>query len=111
MMTTLSEPDKESGTVMEEPKLITSAVKKGLQMADDPADHSCEVHHFMNRWVKFQHEMEGIMSAYKAIYRSTQKAAQSKIIYFFAEPSVLPVMRRFITVATFIQENQPPLFQ
>jgi hypothetical protein len=49
MMTTLSEPDKESGTVMEEPKLITSAVKKGLQMADDPADHSCEVHHFMNR--------------------------------------------------------------
>jgi len=51
--------------------------------------------------------MEGIMSTYKAIYRDMQ----SKITCFFNESSVSVVLRRSLTVATFSQENRPPLFQ
>jgi len=51
------------------------------------------------------------MSAYSVIYRDMQKATQSKIICFFTEPSVTAILRRSLPVATFSQENWPPLFQ
>jgi hypothetical protein len=54
--------------------------------------------------------MEGIISAYKAIYRDMQKAMQYKFTSFFTEPSVSAVLRRYIIVATFSHENRPPLF-
>jgi hypothetical protein len=63
----LSEPEDED-SVMKWSQLMTSALKKGLQMADDLTDHFFEVNHFRHNFLNFKHEMKAVMAPYKEMY-------------------------------------------
>ena len=74
---------------MERPQLITSALKKGLQMVNDLFDHFCAPDHFTDWCLKFKYEKWAVMTLYKVVYKDMQKkAGQSKITSFFTKSSV-----------------------
>jgi NifB/MoaA-like Fe-S oxidoreductase len=65
-MTSLTERDdqEDSDAVVKRPHLPSSALKKGLQMADDLVSHIFEVNHFINRCLKIKHKMEAVTAHY-----------------------------------------------
>jgi hypothetical protein len=47
---------------------MTSALNKGLQMADDLKDNFFEVDHFMPSFLKRKYKMKAITVTYKEVY-------------------------------------------
>jgi len=64
----LSEPEGEKGSdkVVERPRLITTALKKGHQMADN----------FMDRCLKFMCGMEAVMALHKEAFKGMPEMAK-----------------------------------
>jgi hypothetical protein len=60
----LSEPEDEenSDTVLDRPLLTASTLKKGLQVMDYLVSNLSEVAHFVDRCLKFKHEIYAVMS-------------------------------------------------
>jgi hypothetical protein len=65
-LTSLNEIDdqEDSDAVGKRPQLPSSALKKGLQMADDLVCHVFEINHFINRCLKIKHKMEAVTAHY-----------------------------------------------
>lgn len=60
------------------PWLTITALKKGLQVADDLVNHFFEVDRFMERCLKFKHKLEGAMAQYKNVYKD-MKATKDRL--------------------------------
>jgi hypothetical protein len=73
------------------PQVITRALKKGYQMADDAVGHLLEVGHFTVKCLKFNTSWKTIMAPCKVVYKDMQKrkAKQPKITTFFGFPFVM----------------------
>jgi hypothetical protein len=69
-LTALSDPEDEeySDAVVQRPRLTTSAVKKGLQLADKLVDHLCDIDSFMDRCLRYKmkaaRELSGIIQIF-----------------------------------------------
>lgn len=64
-LTSLTErDDQDSDAVVKRPQLSSSALKKGLQMADDLVSNVFEVNHFINRCLKIKYKMEAVTAHY-----------------------------------------------
>ena len=65
-LTSLTERDdqEDSDAVVKRSQLPSSALMKGLQMADDLDSHVFEVNHFINGCLKIKHKMKAVTSHY-----------------------------------------------
>jgi hypothetical protein len=92
------------------PQLPTSALKKGIQMMDNLVDHFFEVDHFMERYLKFEHEMEAVMAPYKETYKGMQKKAKQPKSPSSSSSLLSPpppcILHRSISLTTFCQERR-----
>jgi hypothetical protein len=48
-------------------QLMTRALNKGFQMADDLTDHFFEVDHFMHSFLKPEYKMKAVVVTYKEV--------------------------------------------
>lgn len=82
-------PGNQVLTLVEMPHLTSSASKKGLQMGVRLGDQFLVVNHFINKCLKCMHELEGIMSPCKEVYKNMQKTKQSKNTSFCSKTFAL----------------------
>jgi len=59
--------------LVEKPQLTTSALKRVIEVTEDMVCHSSKVNCFMDRCLKFNHDLEGIMAPYREEYTDMQK--------------------------------------
>jgi len=52
---------------MSRPQLTVNALKKGVQVADTSDSHFFEFDQFMDRCLKYKHEMEAVMTLYSCV--------------------------------------------
>jgi len=83
-------PGNQVLTFVKVPHLTTSTWKKGLQMGVRLGDQLLEVNHFIDKCLKCMHELEGIISPCKEVYKNMQKTKQSKNTSFFRKPFASP---------------------
>lgn len=61
--------------LVEEPQLTTTALKRVIYVTEDMVCHSFKVNCFMDRCLKFNHDLEGIVAPYREVYTDMQKKA------------------------------------
>jgi hypothetical protein len=42
-------------------------------MAEDLINHFCEIDHFMDKCLKFKHELQAVMASYEGFYKDMQE--------------------------------------
>ena len=81
-------PGSQVLTLVEMPHLSISAWRRCLQMGVRLGHQFLEVNYSIDKCLKCMHELEGIMSPCKEVYKNTQKTKQSKNTSFFSKSFV-----------------------
>jgi len=71
--------------------MTSSALKKCFQIGYDQVCYVFKINHFMDKCLKFKHEIETVITPYKEMYKDMQKKGEHlKMAPFFIMSSVSP---------------------